>query len=244
MKNRVGEVWVSNEGYKMTLVTYNGNKDCSIKFDDGLILSGLQYVNIKKGEIKNPHHPSVCGKGYKGVGKHLIKCNGKHTEAYVKWHSMLVRCYDIIYQKRQPNYIGCEVSEEWLNFQTFGDWFELNYKEGYALDKDILTKGNKIYSDKTCCFVPQEINSLFIRGSRVRGEYPIGVSKEDYGFRASVAINGKQEYLGIFKTPEKAFKAYKEVKEKEIKKMARLCKTIISPEAYKALINYEVEITD
>ena len=46
----------------------------------------------------------------------------------------------------------------------------------YHLDKDILVKGNKVYSPETCCFVPQEINSLLVTSVRSRGDQPIGVS--------------------------------------------------------------------
>ena len=68
------------------------------------------------------------------------------------------------------SYKGVEVCEEWYNFQNFAEWCEtqkfLNAKDvkgkSYQLDKDILVKGNKIYSPDTCCFVPPEINSLFI----------------------------------------------------------------------------------
>jgi hypothetical protein len=44
-----------------------------------------------------------------------------------------------------------------------------------ALDKDILYKGNKIYSPDTCVFVPQEINALFVKNDANRGDLPIGV---------------------------------------------------------------------
>lgn len=36
------------------------------------------------------------------------------------------------------------------------------HMEGWHLDKDILLKGNKVYSPETCAFVPAKINSLLI----------------------------------------------------------------------------------
>lgn len=44
---------------------------------------------------------------------------------------------------------------------SFKKWFDENYIKGYELDKDILIKGNRIYSPDTCCFVPSFINRLY-----------------------------------------------------------------------------------
>jgi hypothetical protein len=114
------------------------------------------------------------------------------------------------------------------------------------LDKDILIKGNKIYSPDTCIFVPHEINMLFIKRNAKRGKYPIGVSydKQKKKFEASCSINNKQKRIGRFSTAEDAFNAYKIYKEGLIKQVATIYKAKIPYELYNALINYEVEITD
>lgn len=242
--NRTGEKHLTNEGYRIEIIEYRGNKDCDIQFENGTILMNICYHHIKNRNVKNPYHPSVQGIGYFGVGKYIAKTKGKNTKLYEVWNKMMQRCYNGKIHNTHPTYKDCSVAQEWLNFQTFGDWFEENYVEGFVLDKDILLKRNKIYSKDTCCFVPQEINGLFVKSDSVRGKYPIGVYKRGNKFVAQLNSNRERILLGYFKTPEKAFQAYKKAKEKEIKDYARVCKSIIIKEVYNALINYKVEITD
>ena len=118
------------------------------------------------------------------------------------------------------------------------------------LDKDILVKGNKIYSPETCMFVPQNINKLFTKSNKIRGKYPIGVyfNKNANKFKAQCRIfyNGKtqQESLGLYNTIEDAFNAYKQFKEANIKQMADEYKGKIPDKLYEAMYDYKVEITD
>ena len=55
---------------------------------------------------------------------------------------------------------------------------------------------------------------------------------------------GKRENLGYFKTELEAFNAYKKAKEAFVKEQATKWKDEIDERAYKALMNYEVNITD
>ena len=89
------------------------------------------------------------------------------------------------------------------------------------MDKDILVKGNKVYSPETCCFVPSEVNLLFSKTGKLRGSLPIGVKTNGYGaYQASLRCHGKHKTLGQFKTCEEAFQAYKAAKESYIKEVA------------------------
>ena len=162
------------------------------------------------------------------------------------WRSMLSRCYSKKYQEKEPSYIDCSVCEEWLLFSNFKRWFDENYVEGYHLDKDILIKGNKVYSPETCCFVPFEINALLIKCNRTRGLYPIGVCKCKNRFRAYLRVSCSRLFLGSFVTIEEAFNAYKKAKEAYIKDVAQRYydKGEITERVYDALMRYEVEITD
>ena len=119
--------------------------------------------------------------------------------------------------------------------------------DGWHLDKDLLVKGNKVYSEDTCVFLPNEINSLLTKRTASRGEYLIGVSwyKTRKAFKAQVNKNkGKPENLGYFKTEIEAFNAYKTAKEYFVKEQAERWKGKIDERAYEALMDYEVEITD
>jgi hypothetical protein len=153
--------------------------------------------------------------------------------------------------KRLPTYKDCSVCDEWLNFQNFAAWYDKNYYEVTGermdLDKDILVKGNKIYSPDTCAFVPHSINGLFVKNNARRGNLPIGVSyeKKNSKFKAK-CNNGKKKAIGIghFNTSKEAFLAYKEFKENLIKRIAFEYKEKIPSVIFNALLNYEVEETD
>ena len=93
---------------------------------------------------------------------------------------MLRRCYDKKILEKFPTYKRCTVCDEWLFYPNFKKWFDENYYEiegqKMALDKDIISKGNKVYSPENCIFVPNNINVLFTNRKGERGDYPIGVS--------------------------------------------------------------------
>lgn len=190
-----------------------------------------------------------------GVGVNDYKGNTKynhvHIQSYHTWGQMLKRCYSKEFLDKQPTYRGCSVCEEWWSFSNFKKWFDENYIEGYCLDKDILFKGNKIYSPETCCFVPNEINVLLCKNDSRRGKMPIGVYERKmvngYKYVAYVNNNTKKHFhLGTFNTPKEAFVAYKFAKEAHIKEMATqyFNDGKITEKVYNALMNYKVEITD
>ena len=91
---------------------------------------------------------------------------------------MLVRCYSDTSKKKNPTYEGCEVSENFKSYEYFYDWCQKQIgfaNKDWHLDKDLLVKGNKIYSESTCIFIPSEINLLLTKCTASRGEHLIGV---------------------------------------------------------------------
>lgn len=185
----------------------------------------------------------VCGVGITDIKGMNV------TKVYRLWVNMLTRCYSEKVQERQPTYKGCSVCSEWLTFSNFKSWFDINYKEGMHLDKDILNRNNKVYCPEFCRFVPQEINLLIIDHAAERGDYPIGVcfeeSKQKYRARIRLGTEN-QKHLGYFNDPISAFNAYKEAKEEFIKLQADkyFDLGLITSEIRDALYAWEVNITD
>lgn len=161
---------------------------------------------------------------------------------------MLQRCYSHKCHEKYPTYIACGVHDDWIYFCNFKNWFDINYVKDFCLDKDILVKGNKIYSPETCCFVPQEINTLLVKSNGSRGQHPLGVSyhSQRNKFQVRMGISNIGKHLGFFNTANEAFKAYKTAKETHIKEVATeyYTKGKITERVYQALMKYEVEITD
>ena len=249
--DRTGEIGFNNDGEEMRIVRYGNRDDIDIQFvKDGTVIKNRRYGNFKKGSIENPMTPSVCGIGCIGIGKFKSRDeNGKPTKCYIAWRNMLMRCYDPKWHEKEPTYKGCTVCQEWWNFQVFAEWYYKHYyeleNERMTLDKDILNKGNKVYSPENCVFVPQSINNLFTKRNKLRGKYPIGVHKKRNKFQAHLNKgDGKPIYLGLYATPNEAFLAYKHAKEKYIKEVAEEYKLYIPQKLYDAMIAYEVEIDD
>ena len=253
---RLGEIKINNQGCKMKIIEYNKYSDIIIEFQDEYKAKiKAEYGQFQDGRIKNPYFPSVFDVGYIGQGKYSYKM---HKKIYQVWKEMLQRCYYPYYINKYPSYIDCYVCEEWHNFQNFAKWYEENYyeieRQRMELDKDILFKGNKIYSPSTCVFVPQRINYLFIKSKSIRGNYPIGVSYHKTSDKLSVTCNTfnkgdkkpKQIYLGLFNKnkPFQAFTTYKQFKEGHIKQVADEYKDLIPKRLYEAMCKYEVEIND
>ena len=178
-----------------------------------------------------------------------VYVGGKKIMEYQLWQGMLQRCFDEKLKQKYPTYQGVTCSKEWLLMTSFIE--DVSKMKGYGLkgwelDKDILSKGNKLYSKDTCCFVPHEINSLLTKRDNHRGEWPVGVcfNKRDGKFMARLAINGKLKHLGYFTTPEEAFFAYKTAKEAYIKVVAEKWQHQLDERVFQALMAYEVNTDD
>ena len=248
-KDCVGKVCKSKSSGDFKVLKYNDSGNVEIQFSKTGYEATAELGNIRNGNVKDPYVPSVHGIGVLGT-KYPSRVNGVLTKECALWYSMLQRCYSDAYKKKQPTYEGCEVSDNFKSYEYFYKWCQNQTgfrSEGWHLDKDLLIKGNKVYNENVCVFIPKDINLLLTKCTASRGEHLIGVSwcKRYMAFRATVSRNkGKQEHLGYFKTEIEAFNAYKTAKESFVKEQANKFKSQIDPRAYEALMNYKVEIDD
>lgn len=244
-KERIGETNINNFGSEMTIIEYENNRNATVEFKNGYVKK-CEYRQFKDGGVKSPYDKTVYNKGFIGEGPH----KPNEIKKYNTWKCLIERIY-IDRGDKYKNYQKCSICKKWLNYQNFAGWYENSYykvkNEIMTIDKDIICKGNKIYSPEKCVFVPQRINNLFCKSDSARGKYPIGVyyKKENNKFISSLkGLNNKRIYLGSFDSVKKAFLAYKERKEKVIKKVAEKYKNKIPKKLYNAMCNYKVEIGD
>lgn len=251
--NRIGLITRTKDKDIVKIIEYNSYSDIIVEFQDNYRAKvHTTFNSFKNGTIRNPYKINKYG-GILG-DKYPVKTTSKEYNA---WYNILVRCFDEKVKEKHPTYKECTVCKEWLYFPNFYEWLcsQENFKkwlngDKWAVDKDIIIKGNKIYSPYTCCLVPKNINNLFLKHDNKRGNFPIGVTqrKSDLMYEAQCKnpFNNKYITIGLYNTSEEAFHAYKKVKEKFIKQMAQqeYENGNISKKCYDAMINYQVEITD
>lgn len=173
------------------------------------------------------------------------KCN----KIYRTWGKMMRRCLaGGDYQKEKPAYIGCHTSVEFSNFESFSDWAITQQgclDQGYNLDKDLLVKGNKLYSEETCVYIPALLNSLFISHPKttVGNVLPVGVYKRGSTFRACISVNGRTLHSSTYNTPEPAREWYVNEKLRLVGNWIKYIndgKVLVDNRVLLALLNFEV----
>lgn len=238
---RIGTIVENISGFKMKCIDYRNSMDIDVEFlDGGYIVKNVQWNNFIRGKVKN----NYC-------------CIGHYKEAkeYNSWYQMLRRCFDEQIKENKPTYKDVTCCEEWLQYENFYQWLisQENYEKWRtlkwsAVDKDILNKGNKFYSPENCLLVPVNVNNLFVKHDALRGEYPIGVSliNGKYIAKCTNPIKNATVTIGVYNTPEEAFKAYKEYKENLIKEIADIefANQTITKKCRDAMYAYKVEFDD
>ena len=248
----VGDIFETKLNGNLEVIKYQDAFNVTVRFLNTGYETTIEASQIRTGEVRDWMLPRAFGVGVaEDVGTSLRHIYPKHKQL---WQNMLSRCYN-----SNTEYVGkyesCSVSEYFLHFKNFRLWCNeqvgFNEKDdkgkAFALDKDVLIKGNLLYSENTCCFIPREINNLLLTSKKVRGDLPIGVQRNKNNtarFVATLSKNGTTCRLGTYNTPEEAFYVYKINKEDYIKEVANKWKGCIDQRVYNALMNWTIDITD
>ena len=237
---RLGEERRNRSGDLMKIIKYNDYEHIVVEFqDEHKYQVENDYGNFKKGNIKNPYRPVLYGRGYIGVGKYDSYATRKQ---YDTWRKMFDRCYS---HRHDDHYKGCEVCEEWWNFQNFAKWYDEHYWEDpkypMQVDKDWKVIGNKIYSPNTCEIVPSIINSCTSRHDKtLTNDAPPNIEHTPSGkYRPRFSRYGKKVGLGTFARVSDAMKVYKDAKVAYIQELAEKYKEHISEQLYEQMMNYK-----
>lgn len=245
---RLGEVNYNNKGTLMKIIEYQNANNVIVEFqDDWKAKVHTRYQCFKVGGVYNPYDKNVCGVGITGD-----IYPSTNTKEYSTWQGILHRSFDEEVKNEHFTYQDVTCCKDWLYYPNFYEWLhnQPNFDqwltgERWAIDKDILVKGNKIYSPDTCCLVPQRVNQLFALPTK-NSEYLLGVQKSYNKFIAEICKNDGSEsrYIGTYNTEQEAFEAYKQYKEKIIKKVAteEFAKSNITKKCYDAMMSYEITI--
>lgn len=241
-KVKVGGVFKTNNFGDCTVLSYKNSKDIIVRFLETGSEVKTTAGSLRKGMVKDPNFKSVAGVGFIGCGRYKPSNGGLEAKGYKVWVSMLRRCYN----KKDKSYHsyggdGVTVCSSWFNYQNYIKWYIDNYREGYHIDKDILSREDKVYSPETCRFVPQSLNNLILKptsSTHTGVSYSKGMKK----YESYVWKYNKKTTLGYFDTPEEAFQAYEKAKEAHIRFVAEeeYCSGNIPEVIYKNLLNYEV----
>ena len=169
----------------------------------------------------------VCGVGINDADYNVYRTSSKMVDGkrikkvdwvcpiYLTWKDMITRCYSDKFQSKPKNttYKGCTVCDEWLRFSNFRAWMIQQDYRGKDLDKDLLIKGNKVYSPTTCVFVSKMVNLFMMGCDAKRGKHLIGVhwnkAAGKFVAQCSNPFLNKVEHLGCFDNEKEAHEAWR-----------------------------------
>lgn len=175
------------------------------------------------------------------------KLNDK--QKYSRWYNMKTRCYAESYHRARPNsiYEECDVCKDWMNSkESFYEWIDENFYqvsngEQMDIDKDILRKGNRLYSPETCLIVPHTINMLW---TMLPANCPTYNDEKQQWEVFNDFFPSPYSEKKSFEDLEEARDYAASVKYAHIKELAEIYKDEIPEKVYQAMLSYKIEPED
>jgi hypothetical protein len=178
-------------------------------------LSALAFLLVKfMSKFKNGVIFGVAVNDSKEPTRKLV--NGKEvmSPAYRAWRDMVKRAYSK--KHKDKGYNDVSVCDEWLLFSNFKKWFDENWFEKGQLDKDLVERGNRIYSPDKCLIISSMVNLFILSNKPKRNGSLIGVywfaPRGKWQGQISNPFTKKSEYLGYFTDEMEGHLAWKKRK--------------------------------
>lgn len=237
-KLKAGDVFTSREGFQYEVVEYVNALNVIIRWKDCGTEQTCLANDVRRGTLKYLNKKSVFGIGFLGYGRFVPgerRMSGGQERVpsvlHRHWRHVLERT---VADREIKRYEDCQVVESWHNFQNFAEWaIETQNSQAkedngrlYALDKDMVKEGNRIYCPEFCVFIPNEVNCFYtkkeIGNTGFAGVNCIKGKEITYktGYIARCNKGKVREYLGYYDTPEEAHAVYKAHKEAYARELA------------------------
>ena len=254
-----GQIYSNSDGFQYEVIKYESATNVMIKWINCGTTQFCEASDAFRGSLKYLNSRTVFGVGYIGYGKFVP--GGRRMEDWQQrispilhrhWRHVLERT---VSNREIKGYEDCKIVEEWHNFQNFAEWAieaknsEAREENGrlYALDKDMVKEGNRIYCPEFCVFIPNEVNCFHTK-KEVGDTGYAGVNRlvgkeTSYktGYIARCNKGSVREYLGYYDTPEEAHEVYKMHKVMYARELARKWEGKIDSRVIEYLENFVVK---
>lgn len=241
VKLEVGQRLKSKSFGYFTVEKLVNSGEVHFRFEESGGVGKATSGNVRNGLVRDNFAKTVYGVGYFGDGifKSRLPNNGPCTKEYATWSAIMFRCYgDNRDECTLRNYGDCSVVAEWHNYQTFASWCqtqpEMNFCNS-SIEKDIIIKGNKLYSPNTTCFVPIELNVAITGIKHQNSTGKAGVWKFNDSYISEVTMFSTKASLGRFDNFQDAEYVYREVKQSYIRALAEIYKDRLRADVYEKL---------
>ena len=220
-KYGVGSIHKTNEGYNIEIIEKTSFGTRRIKFLDNFEYERNVYCSdISSGKIRNPYHRSICGFGIRGNSP------TRKIKSYSIWSNMIHRIHG---KNKVIQYSNVCICEDWIMYDNFKHWFDKTYPkhlefENMEFDKDLLQidLNFKIYSPKTCLWLPSRVNKFLHTSYKNNSSGHVGVvfdsKRGSYISQGTNFEDSKAVNLGRFKNKEDAINSYKNHRELQSEK--------------------------
>ena len=163
--------------------------------------------------IKSGHTQSCGCLKSKRLKQYNTEINTTHNltkhRLYNIWNMMIQRCNNPKHEAyRNYGECGIKVCKDWHNVENFINDMNDDFIEGLTLDRE---NNNLGYNKSNCRWVNRNIQSRNTRkliSTNTSGYRGVSLDKKCNKWRASIGINNKSIYIGLFNTSLESALAY------------------------------------